>query len=465
VSDILKGFTDALKGVSEVRSVGTATDLAVADRAPQSHQRPAVWVVPEQESGQGERFTDAPGQMVEARIAVMICMGTPGRARGDERPAELAVILGAVRTAIAGIDSLSPLPRFHQGQMVRVAPGEIWWKDTWICQAPLIPVSAAPPPADLGKIIDTDDYIYNAGFSQALLANTVLADTASWADEEYIVFGLRGAADAGPAAITGLPLSLVHTDDLRALPPATGELDTQNALVSRAYLQDIFLGKESDTGNLIFRSNPTKTHHPSVIPASLRLARAGGLERVIDTAHPVYTQDVPTPSTGNIVLAGSAGWGAHEFLVWRLPSSLSHRALPLAILATMDLEALPDISGQALDRTNALVHPISADEEIFLGKESDTGSLIFRTEDVDFDPAPMSLYPFRNVRGGAKIIDTDNPIFDDTLTAAQGVLGGDGWLERTRFSGGSCGVDAELSGGAALPGERGGYPGAGWWAV
>ncbi len=136
-ADVISAFAQALQNVDGLRSVGTVVDLAALDKAPPLHQRPAAWVLTEQEAGIGERFTAAPGQQLDVSVAVLVCTGAPGRAAGADQPWDLMTLLAKVRNAVLGISALHPLPRFQRGAILQVSAGEIWWRDNWTARAAL----------------------------------------------------------------------------------------------------------------------------------------------------------------------------------------------------------------------------------------------------------------------------------------------------------------------------------------
>lgn len=111
---------------------------------PANHLKPDVWVIPESETGVGDRFEGNPGQMLSKRIAVLVLMGTPGKVARSKKPQELSELLNTVRGAIAGIQGLEPKPVLQSGSMMRVEAGEIWWQDVWQVKVGL--VIPEPPP-------------------------------------------------------------------------------------------------------------------------------------------------------------------------------------------------------------------------------------------------------------------------------------------------------------------------------
>ncbi len=136
-ADVISAFEQALHKVDELRSVGTVVDLVALEKAPPLHQRPAAWVLVEQEAGIGERFAATPGQQLDVSVAVLVCTGAPGRAAGADKPKDLMTLLSKVRKAVLDISDLLPLPRFQRGAILHVAAGEVWWRDNWTARAAL----------------------------------------------------------------------------------------------------------------------------------------------------------------------------------------------------------------------------------------------------------------------------------------------------------------------------------------
>lgn len=116
----------ALQGIAQLHSVGTVTDLNALKKAPPATQRPAAWLVLETERAASDtRYPVVPGQVLVTRVALVLCV-IPNPAKQTE----IIDLIETTRKVIFALDWQEP-PVFAEGALMRLAPGELWWKDTW----------------------------------------------------------------------------------------------------------------------------------------------------------------------------------------------------------------------------------------------------------------------------------------------------------------------------------------------